>query len=84
MNFALNILRVFTRKMSRYFFRGLLNTNKAQALFSFQAENSYIVGIEYIASNIIKSGISRTEVRVLTTELRRLFIYYSIKNKKVV
>ena len=48
----------------------LLNTNKARAHLyggapdSFQTENSYIVGIE--------PGISRTEVRVLTTELRRL------------
>ena len=47
----------------------LLNTNKARAHLyvgapdSFQTENSYIVGIE--------TGISRTEVRVLTIELRR-------------
>ena len=46
----------------------LLITNKARAHLyggapdSFQTENLYIVGIE--------SGISRTEVRVLTTELR--------------
>ena len=51
-------------------FSYLLNTNKVQAhLYGgapdfFQTENSYIVGIE--------PGISRTEVRVLTTELRRL------------
>ena len=48
----------------------LQNTNKARAHLyggapdSFQTENSYIVGI--------KTGISRTEVRILTTELRRL------------
>ena len=52
----------------------LLNTNKARAHLhggapdSFQTENSYLVGIE--------PGISRTEVRVLTTELRRI---HSIK-----
>ena len=45
----------------------LLNTKKARAHLyggaqdSFQNENKYIVGIE--------TGISRTEVRVLTTEL---------------
>ena len=49
----------------------LLNTNKARAHLyggrpdSFQTENSFIV--------VIKPGISRTEVRVLTTELRRLY-----------
>ena len=48
----------------------LLKTNKARAHLyggapdSFQTENSYIVGIE--------PGISRIEVRVLTTELRQL------------
>ena len=48
----------------------LLNTNKARAHLnggapdSFQTENSNIVGIE--------PEISDTEVRVLTTELRRL------------
>ena len=47
----------------------LLNTNKARenlhggAPDSFQTENSFIVSIEPV--------ISRTEVRVLTTELRR-------------
>ena len=48
----------------------LINTNKARAHLygrapdSFKTENSYIVGIE--------PGISRSDVRVLTTELRWL------------
>ena len=37
---------------------------------SFQTENSHIVGIE--------DGVSRTEVRVLTTELWRLLIINSL------
>ena len=51
----------------------LLNTNKARvhlyggAPDSFETENSFIVGIE--------PGISRTEVRVLTTELRRIYMF---------
>ena len=45
----------------------LLRTRYGGAPDSFQTENLYIVGIE--------SGISRTEVRVLTTVLRRLFFY---------
>ena len=55
----------------------LLNTNKARAHLHggapdcFQTENSYIVGIEH--------GISRTEVRVLTTELRRLYELINLK-----
>ena len=58
---------VYSRRVSY-----LLNTNKARAHLygrapdSFQTDNSYIVGIEL--------GISRTEVQVLTTELRRLSI----------
>ena len=49
----------------------LLKTNKARAHLdggapdSFLTENSYILGIE--------PGITRTELRVLTTELRRLY-----------
>ena len=60
----------------------LLNINKTGAHLyggtpdSFQTDNSHTVGIE--------SGISRTEVRVLATELRQLRCFASSYNNLTV